>query len=209
MPERTLTGCFGKLPSHGDFIRHNLDPDFAEIWDRWLQTCLFETRQQIGENWLNLYLESPVWRFALDAGIAGPRSMAGILLPSVDAVGRYFPFTLAAGLPPEMRALAVRQNKEWFDAAAAKALSILEPDFVFDDFLSGLGQLEPPRTDNEPYAGERWIESDGPAANDLLDLLMPCCAFWTEGSPNVAEGMLLSRSLPSSSRFAFMLGSGA
>ena len=39
---------------------------------------------------------APIWRFALAPGVAGPLPMLGVMMPSVDRVGRQFPLTLAA-----------------------------------------------------------------------------------------------------------------
>ena len=63
-------GYFGKFPSHGDFITRRLPRDgFLDIWDSWLQNALATSREQLGEAWLPTYLTSPLWRFALAAGV--------------------------------------------------------------------------------------------------------------------------------------------
>ena len=58
-------GFFGKLPSHGDFVRRRVADDFVAGWDAWLQSCLAQSRETLGDEWLDTYLTSPVWRFAL------------------------------------------------------------------------------------------------------------------------------------------------
>src|SRR4051812_38574466 len=83
-------GFFGKLPSHGDFIRRGVSENFVNVWDSWLQECMVESRRALDARWLNVYLTSPIWRFVLCDGVIGAASYAGILLPSVDKVGRYF-----------------------------------------------------------------------------------------------------------------------
>src|SRR5215467_11283482 len=92
-------GFFGKLPSHGDFIERRVGAPFRDVWDEWLQRCIATSRQTLGSEWLDCYLTSPMWRFFLSDGIAGATSYAGILLPSVDRVGRYFPLTVVVELP--------------------------------------------------------------------------------------------------------------
>ena len=52
-----------------------------------------------GLRWLDVYLTSPAWRFVCAAGACGPRPVMGLMAPSVDQVGRYFPITLACELP--------------------------------------------------------------------------------------------------------------
>jgi type VI secretion system protein ImpM len=103
---RTLgdpAGWFGKLPSLGDFANRRLPPEFIEAWDDWLSRELAAWKAQEPDSWLQAYLQGPCWRFVLMPGVlpgtAGRSAWAGVLMPSVDRVGRYFPFTLAQALP--------------------------------------------------------------------------------------------------------------
>ncbi len=61
-------GLHGKLPSHGDFLRRRVSDAFISVWDEWLQQSVAASRTALGQNWLDVYLTSPVWRFACDAG---------------------------------------------------------------------------------------------------------------------------------------------
>lgn len=101
-------GFYGKLPCRGDFVQRRVPREFVEPWDVWLQECLTLSRSQLQERWLEAYLVSPIWRFALAGGVCGAAAYAGVLLPSVDLVGRYFPLTLVArweaGISPFMTA---------------------------------------------------------------------------------------------------------
>lgn len=97
-----VPGWYGKLPTLGDFASRRLPPSFIEPWDAWLARGLARLREQQPEAWLDAYLGSPTWRFVLQAGACGPaqaQTLAGVLMPSVDRVGRYFPLTIAAPLP--------------------------------------------------------------------------------------------------------------
>jgi len=108
-------GWHGKLPALGDFASRRLDPAYVDVWDRWLSDGMLALREQLGDHWLEAYLASPSWRFLLMPGVlpgsAGERAWAGVLMPSVDKVGRYFPFTVAQPLdgqlvsPAQMRTL--------------------------------------------------------------------------------------------------------
>ncbi len=46
-------GFFGKLPSHGDFVRRRVADDFVAGWDSWLQQCLAQSRETLGDAWLD------------------------------------------------------------------------------------------------------------------------------------------------------------
>lgn len=102
MSTHPLAGWYGKLPSLGDFASRRLDPDFIEAWDAWLAEGLASWQVQAPEQWLEHYLAGPSWRFVLMPGaLPGPlgrSAWAGVLMPSVDRVGRYFPLTLALPL---------------------------------------------------------------------------------------------------------------
>lgn len=102
MDKAGAPGWHGKLPSLGDFASRRLDAAFIEPWDGWLAAGLLALRQARPETWLDDYLGSPSWRFLLMPGVlpglAGSQAWAGVLMPSVDRVGRYFPLTLVQPL---------------------------------------------------------------------------------------------------------------
>ena len=89
-------GAFGKLPSMGDFLRHNLPSGFVQTWDTWLQAGMLNLRETMAERWADAYMSAPIWRFTLPAGFAGAQAVSGIMMASVDRVGRQYPLTLAA-----------------------------------------------------------------------------------------------------------------
>jgi|SRR5208283_1348092 len=135
-------GFYGKLPIVGDFISRRLPASFVRPWDAWLQDALSTSQNKLGGEWLEIYLTSPVWRFALSAGACGNSACAGILMPSVDNVGRYFPLTL--GVLIEQQTVLPRlflEGAEWFGKLEGLALSVLEDDFNFEDFDRELQNL--------------------------------------------------------------------
>jgi type VI secretion system ImpM family protein len=89
-------GIYGKLPSHADFVSVGISADLsAELYD-WGQSVLYHTQGNMGEqNWLMAYLVSPVWRFVLPPSEQRDQAYLGVMIPSVDVVGRYFPLFLA------------------------------------------------------------------------------------------------------------------
>ena len=130
-----VPGLYGKLPVLGDFVSRRLPASFVQTWDTWIQEALSASREQLEAEWLEIYLTSPIWRFVLSPGNCGDKALAGILMPSVDKVGRYFPLTLAAILDdqealPYLFVTAV----EWFDTLEQLALSALEDDLNLDEF---------------------------------------------------------------------------
>jgi type VI secretion system protein ImpM len=122
-----IPGLYGKIPARGDFVTRRLTPGFVETWDTWLQNALTASKEQLGDRWLEIYLTSPIWRFLLGPGICGSTLWAGILMPSVDKVGRYFPLTLAVPLNAARQQLDVFLHAaHWFDQLERLALLALE-----------------------------------------------------------------------------------
>ena len=141
---------FGKLPSHGDFLRRRASDAFVDAWDAWLRECLAASREALGERWLDVYLTSPAWRFVL-AGTCGPAPVIGLMVPSVDRVGRYFPFTLVANLPPDVNPIAaMTASAAFFDRAERLIIETLATEDIdferFDEQVVKLGEALDPIT---------------------------------------------------------------
>lgn len=73
----TVMGLYGKLASRGDFVSRGLPQSFIGPWDSWLAAGLLASQTALGGEWLNAYLVSPLWRFALAPESAGPRRRWG------------------------------------------------------------------------------------------------------------------------------------
>ena len=89
-------GAFGKMPALGDFFRLGVAAEVIPPWDAWLQATLLSAGQALGAQWEACYMSAPIWRFALPPGVAGSQGLIGVLMPSVDRVGRRFPLSLMA-----------------------------------------------------------------------------------------------------------------
>ncbi|HEY6642856.1 type VI secretion system-associated protein TagF [Povalibacter sp.] len=222
-------GWFGKLPSHGDFLQRRAPQAFVNAWDPWLQECIAQSREQLGHGWLDVYLTSPVWRFFLSGGVVSASSYAGILLPSVDRVGRYFPLTIFAELPADLPPMAVAiHGREWLKTIEGLALHALQSeDFDVEQFdeavqassesLSNVEQYYGVNLgDGFPNASTHWrvpmIAVDRVAAaliDPLMELagrhLQPLTLWWTEGSEDVGASCLVVKALPEPQRFSSML----
>ena len=126
-------GVYGKLPCFGDFVVRRLPGEFTEIWDAWLQRGMAGLRDRLGGRWLEFYRVAPVWRFLLTPGIAGNTGWAGVLTPSVDRVGRYFPLTIAAPVSPSMDPPATLVGLAgWFDRIEPLARHALTVSLDFE-----------------------------------------------------------------------------
>lgn len=135
-------GYYGKIPSRGDFLRNNLPHTFIEPWDAWLQSAMVAGRTLYGESWQQVYFSAPIWRFTLPAGTCGQNTMLGILMPSVDQVGRQFPLTLAVVLGDQDAWSAFSVSDRTFEALEEAALAMLEDGTSPRDLDQALTQID-------------------------------------------------------------------
>lgn len=144
MNSQFSAGVFGKLPAHGDFIYRDLPTRFINVLDTWLQGFVGGSQEQLGEQWLDIYLTSPIWRFAFSEGVVDESAWVGLFLPSVDRVGRYFPFSVAMPLAPgSVPTEFISLQSEWYDAIEAAALRALNDELAIDDLVSVINSETP------------------------------------------------------------------
>ncbi len=128
-------GYYGKVPSHGDFVTNRLERDFVEQLDLWLQKSIQDSKTHLGSRWLDAFLVTPIWRFAFAPGVCGVNGVVGLIMPSVDRVGRYFPLVLVSQLSASSNPVVSDVfGDPWFDAAEDLARATLEVDFNLPHF---------------------------------------------------------------------------
>lgn len=217
-------GLHGKLPAHGDFLTRNLSRDFVHGWDDWLQRAIASSQEQLAGQWLDIYLTSPLWRFVLSPGVVDHQAWAGVLMPSVDSVGRYFPLTLARPMPElaSPTEMLVRGDT-WFAGLEEIALTGLQEGVTVDVIDAALAGYTAP-----PVSGARAVgvalEFSRPVMIPLQEMAQnPLIGFpflldsflqqrlpsyslwWTLGSERVAPNFSVSGNLPPPQCFAGML----
>ena len=204
-------GFFGKVTSHGDFVTRGLPPEQVQAWDDWLQQAIHASKQQLGGEWLSLYLTSPIWRFAVSGGVLGEAGWAGVMMPSVDRVGRHFPLMIAAPVPRGTRLTAlVADGMAWYDALEDLARGTLEADFKLDQLEPALAALEPMAPAMAAEAGSAgWrlpIAERNEVPAMLADLLLQGHSlWWSDGAPGVEPSLLACKGMPAVDAFAAML----
>ena len=136
-------GMYGKLPAYGDFIFRNLNTAFITPWDEWLQHFISGSQEQMGEGWLDIYLTSPIWRFVLSPGVIDNNMWAGLMMPSVDRVGRYFPVSIvkpfASNISPVNFML---EQTAWYAAVESHCLSALNGELDADALVNAIAAIE-------------------------------------------------------------------
>jgi len=133
-------GWFGKLPALGDFASRRLPDAFVAICDAWIQQGLAQGQLTWGSRWLPLYLRSPILRFRIGPAVIDSSSWQGVLMPSVDRVGRYFPLIIAAPVD-DTRSASAAADDAWYEAVEDCALGVLDPGCTVDDFEASLASI--------------------------------------------------------------------
>ncbi|KAA9384306.1 type VI secretion system-associated protein TagF [Neorhizobium galegae] len=144
--EADRIGFFGKLPSHGDFVWTGLGRKLHDALDAWLQSSLQAIQAEFGNQWERRFRSMPSWRFIVEQDLWVPATVAGVIVPSLDRVGRSFPLVVAAQLPGfsgDPRSLCL--DDTWFIATEGLAETSARHDFDIDTFTTSLKRLRPPR----------------------------------------------------------------
>jgi len=227
MSESFETGWYGKLPASGDFVTRRLPPSFIEPRDAWLNAMLAGSRERLGDAWRDAFLSAPAWRFVLAPGIIGPQAWAGLIVPSVDSVGRYFPLTVASALPSVGLdpVTTVARAHNWYAEVEPVAHAALSPQAEMETFdaqlanrrfpgeLIALPEAATDETLPPRGRGQRalWIplgpEFQGEAGLRGLakPLAEPYSAWLTEASEIFGRSLMLCEKLPAVEQFCAML----
>jgi len=224
-PASPAPGWFGKLSMLGDFAHRRLPSDFVAACDDWLSAGMAASRQQMDDSrWLEAYLTGPLWRFAWAPGVAGEAWWFGLMMPSVDKVGRYFPLLVArsAEQPPQSLA-GFAALEAWFDAVGAAVLATLQPGATLEAFDAALGRLPawvppaspPPRPKMALLSGRERCTLEGPAslsqwltACGSLEALQRCAGhslWWPDHAHSADNSLSIAPGLPDPEHFSLLL----
>jgi type VI secretion system protein ImpM len=225
-------GWHGKLPTLGDFASRRLPEAFVEAWDRWLAEGLLKLRTEGTGVWLEAYLASPSWRFLAMPGALGrdgdlAQAWAGVVMPSVDRVGRYFPLTLAKAFgagPGSTQQMELLWH--WLARLDDLARDAIFDDWTVDRLESELAHLGGPPWGPLPQAAlvlptgaGQWVEQDD-GRDAARCIAVQAERAWADGAAGLVwwharpdEGrprMLISRGWPQVSMLSTLFaGAGA
>ncbi len=218
-----ITGVYGKLPFHGDFVNRALPQDFIQRWDSWLQGALEAGKAAMQEHWNDVFLTSPIWRFVVAPGILGESCWLGCMSPSSDSVGRIFPVTFARAYPAETNPFLLAMRSEpWMQGVEKEILAMFDmEEGSVDTVLERINAIEEPEF-GEPIPrstelgyGESWCYQGfgGPSgfftahlSDQMLSHQLGTYAMWWGlGSQTLQPSVLLTRQLPDAHQFVAML----
>ena len=190
---KSWSGYFGKIPARGDFVGAGLPVTVVRAWDKVLSAGLAAAKVALADRWPDVWLEAPVWRFALAALQCGPASLLGLWMPSVDRAGRHFPLLIAASCPGATAECMVRHGTGWLDAAEHAGRAAIADDLTPEQLTA----LIPPPPDLST------------TVDNGLPFNLPSGAeggfWWTWGGPFVGAQGLFIETMPDSVTFTTML----
>ena len=177
-PVNEAVGWHGKLPVAGDFVTRRLHSGFVDAWDDWLSSGLAALRERDPAHWLQHYLASPAWRFVLTPGfMPSPLhalAWAGVMIPSVDRVGRYYPLTLAvrlSAIPAAPQAQAALWS--WLHQLEDLAVDAMQDDWSIEELDAQLLRLGQPQASAFSHSP---LDGSGPWASFFAACLTPSAA---------------------------------
>ena len=139
--------CFGKLPTHGDFVRYHASGRAMQGLDGWVQQGLVRVREHAARADGGAGGEADPGTVCFFVDLPGaPHALAGVLRPSRDRVGRRYPFLVAVEV--EVRRIEGRRIPSWpvryarfYAAAAAFVDEAVSGHFPETDVPERLGAL--------------------------------------------------------------------
>jgi type VI secretion system protein ImpM len=223
----SLPGWYGKLASLGDFAQRRLPPAWVQSCDAWLSHVMQRSREQLGEHWLQTYLTAPVLRFAWAPGVLDNQWWFGLLMPSCDNVGRYYPLLIAQprARPPTDR-IALDHLELWYTHVANAAVQTLSDQTSLDAFERALGDAPPwptagpasPLSTRSTVTAERyemaasvplsrWLPAM--ATTELLARVAGCTLWWRTTDDGTGASVSLVHRLPGAETFVELLAGRA
>lgn len=221
---RDVPGWYGKLAVLGDFANRRLPPDWVRTCDGWLSAAMRGARDQLGAGWLEAYLTAPVLRFAWAPGVVDGQWWFGLLMPSCDSVGRYYPLLIAhpRSQAPQDR-IALDHLERWFEHLAQAAMRTLNDTQGSVEALEAALQDAPPWPTPGRGSGLRsqvhgggehsrlgraaplthWVQAL--AVRELANRVAGCTVWWRVTAAGGEDSMAIVRGLPDGATFAGLL----
>jgi type VI secretion system protein ImpM len=166
-PACTRPGWYGKLAVLGDFAHRRLPAAVVQRVDDWLVDGMAASRSALGDAWLDAYLSAPVLRFAWTRGVVDGRWWFGVLMPSCDNVGRYYPLLVAStNVQPPQGAAAIDRLHRALDAMDRAATATLDEGATLEAFEAALRHA-----DIEPVTAMSAAEPQASRTSDVMALV--------------------------------------
>ncbi len=203
-------GILGKHPGYGDFLRHGVRRSTAEGLSFWLDRALTDLKSKMDAEWPTYWDNAISLRFWIGPEVFG-QTIAGILRPSQDKVGRRYPLLLmtegAYVHPP------VSDPDQTLYETFEAHLDAAQPGQGAAALLDGLTvELQP--EPSEKIGASIWAHHPEGDLGSLLGAALMAdhqraslgrVHFWSPGGPNHAATWLSGQGLPGAESFGWLL----
>lgn len=183
MPAGAAFGFFGKIPARGDFVTRGLPASFLDGWEGWVARAIAASRDLLGDGWDQAWMTAPIWRFSLPDRVCGPDPVLGLMMPSVDRVGRCYPLVVAAVFTGQAGAPDPEGGAIFLDGAEDAARAALADDLDPDVLAARIAAM--------PVDAALGLDRR--------------TTWWTDGAPGVAAATLVLDGMPPMPDHAAML----
>ncbi|WP_330647213.1 type VI secretion system-associated protein TagF [Thioclava sp. FTW29] len=206
-------GLLGKHPGYGDFLQAGLGASIVEALNQWLDASLGGLRDEMGNDWPAFWDRAQELRFWVGRGHFG-QTLAGVLRPSHDKVGRRFPLLLltqGADLPAPTDPASDQSLWDRFSAHLDKA----QPGQGAAALLHGLDLALPDEAAKASQGPQVWAHHP---EGDLAALLRSAATvereramltrvhFWTKGEAGRAAQWIAGPQMPDARVMGWLLG---
>jgi type VI secretion system protein ImpM len=218
-------GLFGKLQTKRDFVTVDLPRNVVTAWEEWIQKALARSQESLGDDWLATYLSAPLWRFRIGREIAGCE-IAGVMMPSVDGVGRKFPLMVACCAEDDetFDQPESARSEAWYAAVEDYLLNLLDAEPTYEEAIEALRNLPSypsaaPAQDIPVNAADWGYAAACDAASlpaalarlrelEQARLLQKTSLWWTIGGADWTAAAFICSGMPSEVAFTAMLSGG-
>jgi type VI secretion system ImpM family protein len=180
---RTQVGAvsgFGKIPALGDFVRTSGASDEANAFETWLTRAMEDGEARGGTDFRTAYAAGAAHSFLWSGALNGGKArgvLAGVIVPSHDAVGRRFPVAVCAPLPvgafaacPHLGPLVLHEFFHHARTAAQRAAVTRSAP----EFNAQIAAVSPPSLDKAPASAAEYASwAKARRASDVWSELFP------------------------------------
>jgi type VI secretion system protein ImpM len=205
-------GLIGKHPGYGDFLRFGLSAPLADAVSDWLDRTLSDQRDAMGNDWPPFWDAGQDLRFWVGRGVLG-RTLAGVLRPWHDRIGRRYPFLLlcegAAVAPPVLDpaqglwdALSAHLDRM---AAGQGAMALLDGLSILLDTEDSAAAMYGPTVWAHHPDGDLGALLQAAAPVDAHRALLTRSYWWAPGKADRAAVWLGCQGLPDAMSLGWLL----
>lgn len=147
------------MPSYPDYVQRGLSAEEVAKWHELFSAAMAKVARDHGDAWLQTYLVGPMWYVAQAEAGRSNRALVGVMTPSVDKGGRYYPLMLLVEVQAPSLLAALEHNQKTLLHLEQLAFDALECDTLPPNSLFDAVAAAPKRapSSHDSVAGERVL----------------------------------------------------